>query len=74
MLDEPDELTLMMGSEEWEVEDLAPQDDDPSLDDVADYDEWHDFEKDPYYDKLEQDEQWPSDADINELLNNYAEG
>ncbi|MFE80797.1 type VI secretion system tip protein VgrG, partial [Salmonella enterica] len=74
MLDEPDELTLMMGSEEWEVEDLALGNDDTSSDDAAYDDEGYDLVNDPYYGKLEQDEQWPSDADINELLNNYAEG
>ncbi|WP_241957264.1 hypothetical protein [Escherichia sp. MOD1-EC7003] len=68
MLDEPDELTLTMGSEEWEVENLASEDDDSSSDDVADDDGWYDLENDPYYGRLEQDEQWPSDADINELL------
>ncbi|ELS2979629.1 type VI secretion system tip protein VgrG, partial [Salmonella enterica] len=74
MLDEPDELTLMMGSEEWEVENLALGNDDTSSDDAAYDDEGYDLVNDPYYGKLEQDEQWPSDADINELLNNYAEG
>jgi len=70
MLDEPDELTLTMGNEEWGVEDLAQGNDDTSSDNTANDDEWYNLENDLYYGKLEQDEQWPLDADIDEVHGN----
>lgn len=52
------------------VEDLAQGNDDTSSDNTANDDEWYNLENDLYYGKLEQDEQWPLDADIDEVHGN----
>ncbi|MCZ7837036.1 type VI secretion system Vgr family protein [Atlantibacter hermannii] len=64
--DEPDELTLIMGSEEWEMEELAAADTEIPADEVG-Y-EPYDPENDPYIDKLDASENGLPDSILKKLI------
>lgn len=67
MTDEPDELTLIMGSEEWDMEELTTEED--VFSDTGS-DEVYESDSDPYINKLmPENEQWPQEVILKKLLN-----